>query len=61
MIRKNLGIVVLFSTIFFQGANSSENEIYKKMEKPAFIFDGRNILNRDEMEKIGFVYKGIGL
>ena len=37
------------------------NEIYKKMEKPAFIFDGRNILNRYEMEKIGFVYKGIGL
>lgn len=37
------------------------NEIYKKMEKPAFIFDGRNILNRDKIEKIGFVYKGIGL
>ena len=37
------------------------NEIYNNMEKPAFIFDGRNILNRDEMEKIGFVYKGIGL
>ena len=37
------------------------NEIYNNMEKPAFIFDGRNILNRDEIEKIGFVYKGIGL
>ena len=37
------------------------NAIYKKMEKPAFIFDGRNILNRNEIEKIGFVYKGIGL
>ena len=41
--------------------NYDWNEIYKKMEKPAFIFDGRNILNRYEMEKIGFVYKGIGL
>ena len=37
------------------------NEIYNNMEKPAFIFDGRNILNQDEIEKIGFVYKGIGL
>ena len=35
-------------------------KIYKKMEKPAFIFDGRNILNRIELEKIGFIYKSIG-
>jgi len=34
--------------------------IYKNMQKPAFIFDGRNILNRKKLEKIGFVYKGIG-
>ena len=34
--------------------------IYKDMQKPAFIFDGRNILNRKKLEKIGFVYKGIG-
>ncbi len=35
--------------------------IYKKMQKPAFIFDGRNLLNGHELEKIGFIYKGIGL
>ena len=35
-------------------------KIYKSMNKPAFIFDGRNILNRKAMEKIGFIYKGIG-
>ncbi len=34
--------------------------IYDKMEKPAFLFDGRNILNREKMESIGFVYRGIG-
>ena len=34
--------------------------IYKSMQKPAFVFDGRNILDRETLEKIGFVYKGIG-
>ncbi len=36
------------------------NRIYNNMNKPAFIFDGRNILDRKTMEKIGFTYKGIG-
>lgn len=35
-------------------------KIYDSMLKPAFIFDGRNILNKQELEKIGFVYQGIG-
>ncbi|GGD09980.1 nucleotide sugar dehydrogenase [Hyunsoonleella pacifica] len=35
-------------------------EIYSNMKKPAFIFDGRNILNKQEMENIGFVYSSIG-
>jgi UDPglucose 6-dehydrogenase len=35
-------------------------KIYNKMKKPAFIFDGRNILNKSEMEKIGFKYSSIG-
>ena len=30
------------------------------MNKPAFVFDGRNILDKQEIEKIGFIYKGIG-
>ncbi|NGY37388.1 UDP-glucose 6-dehydrogenase [Flavobacterium sp. XN-5] len=34
--------------------------IYDSMQKPAFVFDGRNILNRAEMESIGFVYQAIG-
>lgn len=36
-------------------------KIYNNMQKPAFVFDGRNILNKAKMEKIGFVYQGIGV
>ena len=35
-------------------------KIYNQMKKPAFIFDGRNILDKDEMTKIGFEYSSIG-
>ena len=34
--------------------------IYENMQKPAFLFDGRNLLDRDKMSKIGFIYQGIG-
>jgi UDPglucose 6-dehydrogenase len=35
-------------------------KIYDSMLKPAFIFDGRNILDAEEMRSIGFVYQSIG-
>ncbi|MCF7688336.1 MAG: UDP-glucose 6-dehydrogenase [Cephaloticoccus sp.] len=35
-------------------------KIYDAMAKPAFVFDGRNILNLTELEKIGFRAHGIG-
>ncbi len=34
--------------------------IHKKMHKPAFVFDGRNILPRPELQKIGFEVFSIG-
>ena len=35
-------------------------KIYEGMKKPAFVFDGRNILDKSKLEAIGFVYQAIG-
>lgn len=35
-------------------------KIFKTMRKPAFIFDGRNILQGKELQETGFHYFGIG-
>lgn len=35
-------------------------KIYDNMKKPAFIFDGRNILDGEKLRKIGFVFQEIG-
>lgn len=35
-------------------------KIYDSMLKPAFVFDGRNLLDKKALEKIGFVYQSIG-
>ncbi|NPD46750.1 UDP-glucose 6-dehydrogenase [Lentimicrobium sp. S6] len=34
--------------------------VYKNMKKPAFVFDGRNILNLQKHKEIGFIVKAIG-
>ena len=34
--------------------------IYKNMKRPAFLFDGRNILSKDKLKKIGFEIYQIG-
>ena len=34
--------------------------IFDQMYKPAFVFDGRNILDRDQLTQIGFQVKAIG-
>lgn len=36
------------------------HRIYANMKKPAFIFDGRNVLDGKKMEEIGFVFQAIG-
>ncbi len=35
-------------------------KIYKKTKKPAYIFDGRNILEINKIKKTGFNYVGLG-
>ncbi|KAJ8908019.1 hypothetical protein NDN08_008116 [Rhodosorus marinus] len=35
-------------------------KVYQQMSKPAFLFDGRNILDREELHSIGFVTYSIG-
>ncbi len=34
--------------------------IFQAMAKPAFVFDGRNILNHDELRRLGFTVSAIG-
>lgn len=34
--------------------------LFNKMQKPAFVFDGRNVLDKEKLEKIGFIYAAIG-
>ncbi|MBW8331906.1 MAG: UDP-glucose 6-dehydrogenase [Prolixibacteraceae bacterium] len=35
-------------------------KVYNNMQKPAFLFDGRNILDEGKLKEIGFEVKGIG-
>lgn len=35
-------------------------KIYDNMQKPAFVFDGRNLLDAKKMANLGFVYQSIG-
>ena len=36
-------------------------KIYDDMLKPAFVFDGRNLLDAEKLKTIGFVYQSIGV
>lgn len=40
--------------------NLDWKRIYEGMQKPAFLFDGRNILDNEEMKSIGFMFSSIG-
>jgi UDPglucose 6-dehydrogenase len=40
--------------------NYDWQKIFDSMRKPAFVFDGRNILNKTVLEEIGFIYQSIG-
>lgn len=41
-------------------ANADFQAIHHAMQKPAFVFDGRNVLKNAPLEEHGFVYQGIG-
>jgi len=57
--HKAHALVVLTEWKEFNGYDYQK--IYNNMNKPAFLFDGRNLLNREEMRKIGFCTHGIGV
>lgn len=40
--------------------NYDWGKIYSLMKKPAFVFDGRNLLDAEKLRKIGFKYFGLG-
>ncbi len=51
---------VVVCTEWKQFAALDWKRIYDSMEKPAFVFDGRNILNVVELRKIGFEVVSVG-
>ncbi|HBI00739.1 MAG TPA: UDP-glucose 6-dehydrogenase [Flavobacterium sp.] len=40
--------------------NYDWERIFTNMNKPAFVFDGRNLLDKEKLTKIGFKYQAIG-
>ncbi len=52
--------VIAIMTEWDEFINFDWETVFNKMKKPAYIFDGRNILNFEEIKKIGFNYFGLG-
>lgn len=52
------GICIL--TEWDEFKNIDYQSVYDNMHKPAFVFDGRNILNVDKLREIGFIVYSIG-
>ena len=51
-------IVILTDWEIFR--NLDYQRLYDSMKKPAFVFDGRNLLNLAQIRNIGFEAYGIG-
>jgi UDPglucose 6-dehydrogenase len=51
---------VLLCTEWHEFVALDWQKIYNSMSKPALVFDGRNILNGEELKKIGFEFMSIG-
>ncbi len=41
-------------------ASLDYERIYASMSKPAFIFDGRNVLDHDRLRSVGFIVYALG-
>ena len=52
--------IIAIMTEWDEFKNYDWKSIFEKVKKPAFIFDGRNILDMQEMNEIGFNYNGLG-
>lgn len=52
-------IVILNDSAIF--CNADYQRIYLSMSKPAFIFDGRNLLDRKKLREIGFCTHSVGV
>ena len=52
--------IIAILTEWDEFKNYDWKNLYNKMSKPAFIYDGRNILDKQKIESIGFKYIGLG-
>ena len=52
--------VIAIMTEWDEFKNFDWMNVYQKIKKPAFIFDGRNIIDFEMIKKIGFNYTGLG-
>jgi len=53
-------IAILTEWDAFRSSELDYSSLFKVMEKPAFLFDGRNILNMPDIRRIGFEASAIG-
>ena len=58
MSELELNKLIHFSFLFQQELDFKR--IYAEMMKPAYIFDGRKILDHDKLQNIGFIVQTIG-
>jgi len=54
------GVAILTEWDAFKTDQMDYKKIFARMEKPAFLFDGRNITDLEQLRAIGFEAKGIG-
>jgi UDP-N-acetyl-D-mannosaminuronic acid dehydrogenase len=53
--------VAIFMTNHEFFSNLDAKEIFSKMKKDGIVYDGWGIFNKHEIEKMGLVYKGVGI